>query len=194
MSQRNWMKILRHTRAVSLILTDIAALPYAGAQKPGRRPGLFAVHSPRAARGFTVVELIATIVIVGIVAAVALPRFSGRHGFEARGFTDQVVASLQYARQVAIAQRRTVCAAFTGGMTLTLTRASTVGGACDRALTTPAGGAAYTLTAPAGVALAGADFTFDAQGRASAGGNVTINGGADGSFTVAVDAESGYVR
>lgn len=164
------------------------------AKKPGHSSGLFCVDGCAVQKGFTVTELIATIVIVGIVAAVALPRFSGRHGFEARGFADQIVASLQYARQVAIAQRRTVCAAFTGGTTLTLTRASTVGGACDRALMTPAGGAVYTLTAPDGVALAGADFTFDAQGRASAGGNVTINGGADGSFTVTIDAESGYVR
>lgn len=167
---------------------------HGAADKPGHNPGLFAVCSPRCARGFTITELIVIIVIAGILAAVAVPRFSGRHGFESRGFADQVLASLHYARQVAIAQRRTVCVGFPGGDTLTLTRSSTYGGACDRALETPAGDANYTLQAPAGITLGGTAFTFDELGRASPAGAVTVSGGSEGSFTLTVEAESGYAH
>lgn len=59
--------------------------------------------------GFTLVELVMTLIIVGILAAMVGPRFSGQHGFEERGFYDEAIAALRYAQKSAVAQRRPVC-------------------------------------------------------------------------------------
>ena len=56
------------------------------------------------------IELITVIVIVGILAAVAVPRFVQRETFDARTFTDQNLNMLRYAQKLAIAQNRRVFA------------------------------------------------------------------------------------
>jgi MSHA pilin protein MshC len=59
-------------------------------------------------RGFTLVELITVMVLVGVLAAVAAPRFFDRRGFETRTFMDQTQFMLRYAQKLAIAQNRPV--------------------------------------------------------------------------------------
>ena len=55
-------------------------------------------------RGFTLIELIAAITIMAILAAVALPRLTtAPTQFAARGYADGVAASLRQARAVALA-------------------------------------------------------------------------------------------
>jgi MSHA pilin protein MshC len=53
--------------------------------------------------GFTLIELVATITIVAILAAVAAPHMTAATPFEERGYADGVAASLRQARAVAIA-------------------------------------------------------------------------------------------
>ncbi|OYY47540.1 MAG: hypothetical protein B7Y56_02000 [Gallionellales bacterium 35-53-114] len=151
--------------------------------------------------GFTLVELITVMVIVGIVSAIALPRILDRGSFDSRGYYDQVISSLRYAQKTAISQRRTVCVTFpiTGGMELTT--ASNFGGACNTGLqnptgTYPAGQTTYTVDAPNGVTLTGAvAISFDALGRASFAGasplSISVSGFAAGN--VCIEAETGYV-
>lgn len=62
----------------------------------------------RQQRGFTLVELIAVLVVGGILAAVAMPRFFQKDSFDARSFADQNVSMLRYAQKLAIAQNRPV--------------------------------------------------------------------------------------
>lgn len=74
--------------------------------------------------GFTVVELVMVIVLLGVLAAYAAPRLLNVSDFYARGFHDENLGYLRYAQKTAIAQRRTVCIAFSAN-TLTLSLAPT---------------------------------------------------------------------
>ena len=61
-----------------------------------------------AARGFTLTELVMTIVIIGILSVIVAPRFMSSQPFETRGFYDEAQAVVRYAQKVAIAQRRAI--------------------------------------------------------------------------------------
>ncbi|MBI5626893.1 MAG: prepilin-type N-terminal cleavage/methylation domain-containing protein [Nitrosomonadales bacterium] len=161
----------------------------------------------RTNQGFTLVELIMTMVIIGIIAAVAAPRFFDTNVFQSRGFADQVQATLRYAQKTAIAQRRNVCVAFTlpapSTITLTIDSNTPPDGVCNPApagnLQSPTGGPDYVITAPAGIAfdtvlpaVAPVDFSFNALGvPTNAPQTITITGAANG---ITIEEETGYVR
>ena len=57
---------------------------------------------PNKKRGFTLVELVLTMVILGILAAVSLPKFFSPSTFDARFFHDDLVSAARYAQRLAI--------------------------------------------------------------------------------------------
>lgn len=67
------------------------------------------MKADRKQSGFTLIELIVVIIIVGILAITVIPRFANKSNFEARGYYDNTLAFLQYAQKTAVAQRRRVC-------------------------------------------------------------------------------------
>ncbi len=144
----------------------------------------------RLQRGFTLAELAAIMIIVGVLAAVAAPRFFDRSVFENRGFYDEAVSTLRYAQKTAVAQHRFVCVAFTAN-SITLSYGATA--ACGNNLTSPTGVTPYIVTARGVAAFAAvpAAFNFDALGRASVAQSITVSGYAT---PITVEAETGYVH
>jgi MSHA pilin protein MshC len=151
-----------------------------------------AVRSGRC-RGFTIVEMVVTIAILGLLAMVLGPRFSGRDAFASRGFHDEAQSVVRYAQKTAIAWRRPVFVC----VTATVVSAGNVAG-CGTLLTHPATGAALTATAPSGVTLTPASFSFDGGGRPNPNARVTIafTSGIAGDPVrqIVVEAETGYVH
>lgn len=140
----------------------------------------------RSAAGFTLIELIITMIIVGILAVVVLPRFAEKSVFEARGFRDETLSLLRYAQKSAVAQRRTVCVAVNPtGIALTIDTAAVPDGSCDGPLTLPA-------TPRGGSGLTGTGFNFLASGAASGTGTHTLT--VENAADIKIDAATGYVR
>jgi MSHA pilin protein MshC len=136
----------------------------------------------KSATGFTLIELVMVIVILSILSVVALPKFWNNSTFYARGFADEVLATLRYAQKIAIAQHQTVCAVLTAS-SVTLKDAS-----CTTVLSLPNA----QINAKSGVTLSPAmNLTFDALGRASASAEITIS---DVTAHIFVEQETGYVH
>ena len=138
-----------------------------------------------------------TIVIIGILAVVMLPKWNGGSGFDERGFRDRVVSGLRYAQKSAIASRRTVCASFSSPPASVSFRLAAFGAAncaVGSALAGPdTNPLVVTATGKVTFAALPADVVFDAAGRPGSG--VTINvSGLPAALAITVEAETGYVH
>jgi MSHA pilin protein MshC len=146
-------------------------------------------------RGFTLVELILIVVLIGILSFFAGARISDRNQGNARGFAEQVASTLRFAQKAAIAQRRNVYVNVDTSarrVRACLDAATT----CATPLSSPAGGS-LDVTGATGVTLTSGttQFSFDALGRPSIASNLTLTTSANGlTFSVIVETESGYVR
>jgi len=129
-------------------------------------------------RGFTLVELITVMVIVGILAVAVLPRFFTVSEFEDRGSADQVKSLLRLAQKTAIAQHGPISVAISGGA------------ASSNCTTTLTSG---NLTCAVKSAVTGGGtYTFNALGQLTAPAapaTVTVGGTA-----ITIEAETGYVH
>ncbi|MBN1140752.1 MAG: hypothetical protein JXB25_02985 [Deltaproteobacteria bacterium] len=112
------------------------------------------------ARGFSLVELITILVLVGILAVVVVPRLTDMGVFKEKGYAGEVAAAFRHARQLAVA----------GGapVRVTLATASGIEVRFDSgaAVAHPVRGGSYAVPNPDGISLSGAVVVFDALGRA----------------------------
>lgn len=171
----------------------------------------------RCLRGFTMIELIVVMILVGIMAVAVLPRFADKRDFDTRGYADQVLSSLRYAQKTAIAQRRRVLVTFNeaaDNVSLNFCNVAAAADTCSAAttncngvVTDPASGIAYSIPAPANVEIqardtvpaAVASFRFDCLGRPMATDTtpatmttVTVIGSPN--VPIIIEPETGYVH
>jgi len=145
------------------------------------------------------VEMITVMVIVGVLAAIAVPRFFDTNVYQTRGFNDQVISTLRYAQSIAIAQNGCAYVAFTS-TSLTLSISPSNANVCGA--TTPLNlpsGTTNLLNAPSNVTISTlpvpASFYFNPLGSPvgfSTKQTITVNG--DGTYTFFIEAGTGYVH
>jgi len=137
------------------------------------------------------VELVVVMVVTTVLAAVAVPRFMGRTGFDVRGYSDQAQGAVRYAQKTAVGKRRNVFVAIAAGSASVCYDAG-----CATPVTDPVSGNPLVATAPGGVTLGpAATFSFNGLGQPSIAADLTITVSAAGevprSFTIR--RETGYV-
>lgn len=164
----------------------------------------------RPSGGFTFMELILVMIILGVLAAAILPRVSNAVDTEATAYGDRVAAVLRLAQKSAVARRRVVCVT-TAAAAFTLRISSANGtppGACtlvmsgvadsDSATTDATVGASSTSTPSlVGTTLyfqPSGDITTDMGGAVPASGTITVTASGATVRTIAVEGATGYVE
>lgn len=146
--------------------------------------------------GFTMIELVVVLLLLGITAGIALPRLTGMSDFRALAFRDSVAGGLRFAQKTATSHRRVVCATFTA---TTMTLAMSAGGTCNVPLALPGGSASvaspdasniYFSPVPGNVFFqADGRITSDAAGTVTADASLSMAG-----QTVTYAGATGYVK
>lgn len=152
-------------------------------QDAGNARGVAQIRLPGGCRnsnqgGFTLVELVMTMVIIGILAVTVIPQLFGTNVFEDRGAADQVKAALRYGQKVAIAQR--------GPVSVNISAAAV----SDCGATLAVGNVNCVISNNVTVAPAlPQTVTFDALGQPGAAASFTV-----GASTITVESDTGYVH
>ncbi len=138
-------------------------------------------------RGFTIVELIMVIVILGIISAVAVPRFFDRKVFDERFYFEEVLSTVRYGQKLAVASGCSIAFQINAsGYALNYN-----GGDCGNGPV----GSDYVKSLPAGVAVTNTlTISFNSLGSV----NETCPGGrcvaTIGSHTFTVHAATGFIE
>lgn len=154
------------------------------------------MSAARHSGGFTLIELVACIVIMAVLAAVAGPRFFDNQPFTERGYAAEVAAALRAARQIAVASGCEVSVTIDPVAGYQALQRSASGNTCSAAgaWSTPVrltDGSVLAGTPPSGVTLTpAAQVVFGPQGQVMSAAPPPLTVGA---FTITVDPVSGLV-
>jgi prepilin-type N-terminal cleavage/methylation domain-containing protein len=133
--------------------------------------------------GFTIIELLMVIVLLGILAVSVVPKFVDTSGFSLEGAASMVVADLRYTQELAMSSHDAKKVEFTqNSSTYTLKNS-------DESVV-------KTVELPSGVSVSSSDitFSFNSLGEPTTGGgsSVTLSAGSQ-TKTVAVESYTGRV-
>jgi MSHA pilin protein MshC len=133
-------------------------------------------------KGFTLIEMVMTLVILGILSASFTPKFFQLSAFQQRVFFDDTLSAIRYAQKLAVATGCNVQVSIASN-TFSLKRP----GAVDRSQCTststanftqdvahPGSGETHYSGSQSGVTLTPATFYFTALGAVSSGLDITV--------------------
>lgn len=147
-------------------------------------------------KGFTLVEMVMTIVILGIVSATALPKFFSLSAYQERGFFDDTLNAIRYAQKLAVATGCNVQVVIAANQ-FVLKRpgasdrnqcASTTASDFTQSITRPGSGESSYQGSQSGISVSDATVYFTAKGTASTGLDITV-----GSRKITVLQNTGFV-
>jgi MSHA pilin protein MshC len=119
-------------------------------------------------KGFTLVELIAVLLIVGVLGTVVTTRLIPSSSFELQASRDQLVAAFLSAQQLAMAQQDRV-RILTSGATVDIRRDQNGDGSFANSESVSIDGVQYPLSVSGATTFSSTSFDFDRLGRTSSG-------------------------
>ena len=146
------------------------------------------------AKGFTLLELVVIITILGLLAVFTTSRFADTDVFEARGYHDELVSATRFAQRYAVASGCAVQIDIQP-TAYALTLASPCPAGIGNPVQRPSGGA-FAGNAPAGVTTGGdtGAYTFDARGNVNSATDISLSvSGGGNTLAFVIHANSGFV-
>ncbi|RZI43053.1 prepilin-type N-terminal cleavage/methylation domain-containing protein [Herbaspirillum sp. HC18] len=148
--------------------------------------------------GFTLTELVVVLLLVGVLAATALPRLLNTRTFSTRSYYDQAIQMIRYGQKTAVAQGRSVFVNVdANSKKICLTYAADANCSSSGGVLNPSDrSSTFTLTAPSDVTLSATlSFSFTALGVPNPNAAVSLTVTGDGTArTISVEQETGYVH
>jgi MSHA pilin protein MshC len=147
------------------------------------------------ANGFTLIELIMVIVVLGALSLFVAPRFSSKSSFDTLSFQQELKTAIRFAHKTSIASECEVQVALTAN-SYALFYPDTTCSPADafgvNPVNHPVQSGAYADNSPSGVTITSfGNFFFTASGAPSSSGTITIS---PGGRQIVVNPLTGFVQ